>query len=288
MHVSIQEKEEIMEKMFSVFVDVRQTKVLIRGAGELATGVAHCLFRSGFPVCLTEISDPLAVRRSVSFCEAVYDGAMTVEGVTAVKVGSPEEIGGAWEKGEIPLLIDPDNKVKDVLRPHVVVDAILAKRNIGTEICDAPLVLGLGPGFTANQDVHVVIETNRGHDLGRLIFQGQAEPDTGVPGVIGGYGIERILRTPQAGIFHAVKMIGDAVANGEVVARVDGAPMHAQINGVVRGLLRDGMIVSTNLKAGDVDPRGKREACFTISDKAQALGGAVLEAILSQLPARIS
>jgi len=271
-----------------LYRDIREIKVLVRGAGELATGVAHRLFRSGFRLCMTEISGPLAVRRAVSFCEAVYDGAMKVEGVTAVKVGSPEEIGGAWEKGEIPLLIDPANKVKDVLRPHVVVDAILAKKNIGTEICDAPLVLGLGPGFTANQDVHVVIETNRGHDLGRLIFRGQAEADTGVPGVIGGYGIERVLRTPQAGIFHAVKMIGDTVAKGDVVASVDGAPMHAQINGVVRGLLRDGMVVSANLKSGDIDPRGKREACFTISDKARALGGAVLEAILSQLPARIS
>jgi len=271
-----------------LYRDIREIKVLIRGAGELATGVAHRLFRSGFRLCMTEISGPLAVRRAVSFCEAVYDGAMKVEGVTAVKVGSPKEIEGAWEKGEIPLLIDPANKVKDVLRPHVVVDAVLAKKNIGTEICDAPLVLGLGPGFTANQDVHVVIETNRGHDLGRLIFRGQAETDTGVPGVIGGYGIERVLRTPQAGIFHAVKMIGDTVAQGDVVASVDGAPMHAQINGVVRGLLRDGMVVSANLKSGDIDPRGKREACFTISDKARALGGAVLEAILSQLPARIS
>jgi len=271
-----------------LFAGVRQTKVLVRGAGEMATGVAHRLHRSGIRVCLTEIAAPLAVRRAVSFCEAVYDGVMTVEGVTAVNVGSPEEIEGAWGKGEIPLLIDPANKVKGVLRPDVVVDAILAKRNIGTEICDAPLVLGLGPGFTANQDVHVVIETNRGHDLGRLIFQGQAEPDTGVPGVIGGYGIERVLRTPQAGIFHAVKMIGDAVAKGDIVANVDGAPMHAQINGVLRGLLRDGIVVTKNMKAGDIDPRGKRGACFTISDKARAIGGAVLEAILSQLPVRVS
>ena len=277
-----------MINMDLLFAGVRQTKVLVRGAGEMATGVAHRLHRSGFRVCLTEIAAPLAVRRAVSFCEAVYDGAMMVEGVAAVKVGSPEEIEGAWEKGEIPLFIDPANKVKDVLRPQVVVDAILAKRNIGTEICDAPLVLGLGPGFTANQDVHVVIETNRGHDLGRLILQGQAEPDTGVPGVIGGYGIERVLRTPRAGVYHAVKMIGDAVAKGDIVANVDGAPMHAQINGVVRGLLRDGMVVSANLKSGDIDPRGKREACFTISDKARAIGGAVLEAILSQLPVRVS
>ena len=277
-----------MENRPLLFEEVRQTKVLIRGAGELATGVAHRLFRSGFRLCMTEVSGPLAVRRAVSFSEAVYDGAMKVEGVTAVKVDHPEKIEGTWEKGEIPLLIDPANKVKDALRPHVIVDAILAKRNIGTEICDAPLVLGLGPGFTANQDVHIVVETNRSHDLGRLIFQGQAEPDTGVPGVIGGHGIERVLRAPQAGIFHAVKMIGDTVAKGDVVATVDGAPMHAQINGVVRGLLRDGMVVSANLKSGDIDPRGKREACFTISDKARALGGAVLEAILLQLPARIS
>lgn len=277
-----------MENQPLLFEEVRQTKVLVRGAGEMATGVAHRLHKSGFHVCLTEIASPMAVRRAVSFCEAVYDGAMTVEAVTAVKIDRPEDISRTWDQGKIPLIIDPSNRTKGILKPDVVIDAIVAKKNIGTEICDAPLVLGLGPGFTANQDVHVVIETNRGHDLGRLIFHGQAEADTGVPGVIGGYGFERVLRSPHAGIFRILKAIGDAVHAGDVVALVDGDPIHAQINGVVRGLLRDGLVVPENMKAGDIDPRGKRDACFTISDKARALGGAALEAILSQLPARIS
>lgn len=277
-----------MDSWPKLYQDIRETKVLIRGAGEQATGVAHRLHRSGFRVCLTEIKFPLAVRRTVSFCEAMYDGAMTVEGVTAVNIEKADQVSDVWGEGNIPLIFDPQNKIRAILKPHVVIDAILAKKNIDTEICDAPLVLGLGPGFTAAMDVHVVIETNRGHDLGRLIFRGQAEPDTGVPGVIGGYGIERVLRTPRAGIFRTIKGIGESVKTGEVVAQVDGDPIQAKIDGVVRGLLRDGIVVSENLKAGDIDPRGNRDACFTISDKARALGGAVLEAILSQLPARIS
>lgn len=278
----------MMDYQFELYRDIWATKILIRGAGEMATGVAHRLHKSGFHVCITEIASPMAVRRAVSFCEAVYDDAMTVEGVTAVKVDGPEKISDIWGKGYIPLILDPANKVKNIFKPHVSIDAILAKKNIGTEICDAPLVLGLGPGFTAGRDVHVVIETNRGHDLGRLIFRGQAEPDTGVPGVIGGYGIERVLRTPRAGVLHTFKGIGDSVHAGEVIAHVDQDPIKARIDGVVRGLLRDGIVVSENLKAGDIDPRGNRDACFTISDKARALGGAALEAILSQLPSRIS
>lgn len=277
-----------MEIWRKLYREIRETKILIRGAGEQATGVAHRLHKSGFLVFMTEVAEPQAVRRMVSFCEAVYDGFKTVEEVTAVKISTPSDIAAVWEKKAIPLMVDPGNEVCAVLKPHVLVDAVLAKRNIGTEISDAPLVLGLGPGFTAAMDVHVVIETNRGHDLGRLMFRGQAEPNTGVPGVIGGYGIERVLRTPRAGIFHIVKDIGDSVKAGDVVAQVEGAPIPAKIAGVLRGLLRDGIVVPEDFKAGDIDPRGNRESCFTISDKARALGGAVLEAILSQLPARIS
>jgi len=270
-----------------LFGDIGDTIVLIRGAGEQATGVAYRLFRGGFKLCFTEIAEPLAVRREVSFCEAVYDGEKTVEGVTAKRIRGSEDIEQVWREGKIPLLIDPENRVRERLKPQVEIDAILAKRNVGTAITDAPLVIGLGPGFTAGKDVHIVIETNRGHDLGRLIFEGEAEPNTGVPGDIAGYGIERVLRATADGIFHNIRAIGDHVEAGDVIAEVEGKPVKTVIAGVVRGLLREGIQVTEGLKAGDVDPRAKREACFTISDKARALGGAALEAILYDLPKRM-
>ncbi len=254
--------------------------VLIKGAGEMATGVAHRLFHSGFRVCLTEIAEPLAVRRAVSFCEAVFEKEKEVEGVTARLVGTEEDIRLAWAEGCLPLIIDPDAKIRKLLNPQVVVDAILAKENLGTRTGDAPLVIGLGPGFKAGEDVHRVIETNRGHNLGRIIERGEAEPNTGVPGNIGGYTWERVLRAPAAGMFRAKKIIGDTVQAGETVADVDGAPVKAGISGVLRGILRDGIRVKEQMKAGDIDPRGTRENCFTISDKARAIAGGVLEAIL--------
>jgi xanthine dehydrogenase accessory factor len=254
--------------------------VLIKGAGEMATGVAHRLFRSGFRVCLTEIAEPLAVRRAVSFCEAVFEEEKEVEGVKARRVCGEEEIRRAWAQGWLPLIIDPGANIRKILKPVVMVDAILAKENLGTLASDAPLVIGLGPGFRAGEDVHVVVETNRGHNLGRIIEQGEAEPNTGIPGNIGGYTWERVLRTPAEGVFRAKKEIGDAVQAGETVAEVGGAPVKAGISGVLRGILRDGIRVREQIKAGDIDPRGTRENCFTISDKARAIGGSVLEAIL--------
>ena len=185
------------------------------------------------------------------------------------------------QEGMIPLLIDPEGKSRDALKPSVVVDAILAKKNIGTHKGDAPLVIGLGPGFWAGRDVDVVIETNRGHDLGRVIYDGPAEPDTGVPGDIAGVGTQRVLRASRDGAFRPVKQIGEMVAEGETVAWVEDDPVTTAISGVLRGLLREGTTVHKGLKSGDVDPRGKRENCFTISDKARAIGGGVLEAILS-------
>jgi xanthine dehydrogenase accessory factor len=230
---------------------------------------------------MTELSQPLAVRREVCFCEAVYDGQKEVEGVRAKRVPGPEGIASAWKEGAIPLLVDPDGQeTRRFLNPDVVVDAILAKRNTGTRIHDAPLVIGLGPGFTAAKDVHVVVETNRGHDLGRVLSRGTAEPDTGVPGEIGGFSTERVLRSPKKGVFRAECSIGDRVSKGTVVAVVDGSALVAQIDGTVRGLLRDGVEVKRATKVGDIDPRGRREHCFTISDKARAIGGGVLEAIL--------
>ena len=273
--------------LLKAYERIGQTRVLIRGAGEQASGVAHRLFVSGFNICLVETSSPLAVRRMVSFCEAVYDREKIVEGVAAVRINEPAEVFSVWEEEKLPLLVDPENNIKNFLKPHVLVDAILAKRNVGTKITDAPLVIALGPGFTAGKDVHVVVETNRGHDLGRLIFEGEAEPNTGVPGVIAGFGAERVLRAPQDGVFRVCKNIGDMVAANEIVAHVEGEPVKANISGVIRGLLRDGTKVTRGLKAGDIDPRGEQSYCTRISEKARSLGGSVLEAILSQLPKRL-
>ncbi len=255
--------------------------VLIRGAGEMASGVAHRLCQSHFKICMLEIPHPLAVRREVSFCEAIYEGEKEVEGVWAKLISKAEEIPATWGKGKIPLLMDPEGKKTwSFLKPDVLIDAIMAKKNLGTQITDAPLVIGLGPGFTAKKDVHIVIETNRGHHLGKMILSGTAEPDTGVPGEIGGYTLQRILRTMKKGAFHSQKSIGERVAKGSVVAVVDDFPIIAKISGVVRGLLREGTEVKKGMKVGDIDPRGKKELCFTISDKARSIAGGALEAIL--------
>ena len=255
--------------------------VLIRGAGEVASGVGHRLHQSHFKVCLTEIPHPLAVRRAVAFSEAVYEGKKEVEGVRAQLIFGPEEIESVWQKGGIPILVDPDGKkARTFLKPDVLVDAIMAKQNLGTQVHDAPLVIGLGPGFTARKDVHIVVETNRGHHLGKMILNGSAEPDTGIPGEIGAYTMERVLRTMKKGIFRPQKSIGDRVDRGSVVAVVDDFPVIAKISGILRGLLREGVEVRKGMKVGDIDPRNKKESCFTISDKARAIGGGVLEAIL--------
>ncbi len=246
----------------------------------MATGVVHRLAYSGFCTCITEIPEPLAVRRPVAFCEAVFEGQKEVEGLKAIRVNGKGEILRAWEGGKVPLVIDPEGSIRDVLNPDVVVDAILAKRNTGTFIGHAPLVIGLGPGFYAGKDVHCVIETNRGHHLGRVIEEGEAEPDTGIPGETSGYTWERVLRAPTSGRFKGIKQIGDRVEAGEIIAEVDGVSVDSKISGVLRGILHDGLSVRGGMKVGDVDPRGIREHCFTISDKARAIGGGVLEAIL--------
>jgi xanthine dehydrogenase accessory factor len=261
--------------------NVEELVVLIRGGGEMASGVAYRLHQSHFRICMIEIPHPLAVRREVTFSEAVYEGEKEVEGVRARLISKPEEIEWIWKKGDVPILVDPDGKkTRKFLKPDVLIDAIMAKKNLGTQVNDASLVIGLGPGFTAGKDVHVVIETNRGHNLGRVIFNDAADPDTGIPGEIGGYTIERLLRTMKKGIFHPQKSIGERVNKGGVVAVVDDFPVIARISGVLRGLLREGVEVKKGMKVGDVDPRGKKELCFTISDKARAIGGGVLEAIL--------
>lgn len=262
-------------------MSVENLKVLIRGGGDLASGVAHRLNRCHFKVCITEIPHPFAVRRAVSFCEAVYENEKTVEGVTARLVFSQYEVVSTWYDGKIPIIVDQDNRVKDVLKPDVLIDAIIAKKNLGTRITDARLVIGLGVGFNAGKDVHVIIETNRGHNLGRVITSGEAEADTGIPADIGGFSTERVLRAPAAGRFITSKQIGDYAGAGETVALVDGIQVKSQISGVIRGLLRNGTEVYQGMKVGDIDPRGIKEYCYTISDKARMVAGGALEAILA-------
>ncbi len=262
-------------------MDLTDLKICVRGGGELASAVAHRLHKSNFKLVLTEIADPQAVRRQVSFCEAVHYGTKEVESVLAKLVSSPDEIYTAWQDGSIPLIIDPETNIKSIIKPDVLIDAIIAKKNTGVNITDAPLVIGLGIGFYAGKDVHMVIETNRGHNLGRVITDGEAEADTGVPGIIGGYSRERVFRAPKDGKIKTIKDIGEYVKSGDVVAMVDDSSVKVEIDGIIRGMLADGTDVYKGMKAGDVDPRGKKEFCYTISDKGRAIAGAVLEAILS-------
>jgi xanthine dehydrogenase accessory factor len=265
--------DEVMKKISDI-------KVCIRGGGDLASGIAWRLYQSGFKVFITEIAKPLAVRRKVAFCEAVYDGRAVVEGVEAVLSSKAEDIYAIWHRGKIPLLVDPQCEAKRIIEPHVIVDAILAKKNLGTTIHDAPLVIALGPGFEADKDAHFVVETNRGHNLGRLITSGTAEPNTGVPGPVQGITTERVLRAPVEGKWQNILDIGDEVKKGDVVGSVNSVPVEAQIAGVIRGLIRSGTSVAEGVKLGDIDPRGNREFCYTISEKSRALGGTVLEGIL--------
>ena len=256
--------------------------IVIRGAGEMATGIACRLYRANFRrILMLETVSPLAVRRQVSFCEAVHEGRMTVEGIEAVKVADCDELQEAWEGGRIGVRVDPAGESLSECRPEVFIDATLAKRNLGTTLADAPLVIAMGPGFSAGVDCHVVIETNRGHNLGRLIASGPAAPNTGIPGDIGGFTKERVLRAPVAGIFSSERKLGDRVCRGEAIGRVDGVEVPALIDGILRGLIRPGSVVGKGLKIGDVDPRGEVSYCATVSEKTRALGGAVLEAILA-------
>jgi xanthine dehydrogenase accessory factor len=272
-------------------VQIQQTLVAVKGAGDLATGVIHRLVRAGFVVMATELPNPTVVRRTVAFAEAVTLGEMTVEEVTARRAASVEEIWAALVERLVPIVVDPDGGLLKEMHPAVLVEATLSKYNSGVSMNDAPIVVALGPGYEAGKDVHAVIETNRGHNLGRVYLHGCAEPDTGVPGAIGGYTIERLLRAPCAGILYGVRHIGDMVQVGETVAVIntgdgEAVPVSAAIPGILRGLVRDGLSVSNGMKVGDIDPRAAREHCFTISDKSRAVAGGVLEAILYHLNRR--
>jgi xanthine dehydrogenase accessory factor len=266
-------------------IDIRDTfvppntTVLVRGGGDLASGTAWRLHRCGFNVLITEIDHPLAVRRTVCFCEAVFEGRVIIEGVAAALADSPARASELWEKREIPVFVDPLCEIKRSISPHVLVDGIMAKKNLGTSLSDAPLVIGLGPGFTAGKDVHNVIETNRGHFLGRMIDSGCAEPDTGTPGAVMGITRDRVIHAPRAGLWKTSKEIGAMLRAGDKIGTIDGYSVTTLIDGVLRGAVRAGINVGKGMKLGDVDPRGIREHCFTISDKALAISGGVLEAI---------
>jgi xanthine dehydrogenase accessory factor len=256
--------------------------IAIRGAGEMATGVACRLYRANFKrILMLETLSPQAVRRQVSFCEAVHEKSMTVEGIEAVMVTDQVELDLAWAAGKIAVRVDPLAESVVSFRPDAYIDAIIAKRNLGTSIADAPLVVALGPGFLAGTDCHVVVETNRGHDLGRLIREGRAQANTGIPGNIAGFTRERVVRAPADGVFSTERQIGDPIGRGELVGRVGSAEAVAEIDGVLRGLIRPGSSVTKGLKIGDIDPRGEAGYCGTISEKARALGGSVLEALLA-------
>jgi len=257
--------------------------IVIRGGGDLASGVAVRLFRAGFSVMILEVDHPTVIRLPVSFARAVYEGKAIVEEIEAVLIPSWEKAKDTIKQGKIPVLIDPKGSCIKKLSPTVLVDAILAKRNLGIKIDQAPLVIGLGPGFTAGKDVEVVIETERGHNLGRVIYQGQAAPDTGIPGEVGGESKRRLLRAPAEGKIIPFHKIGDLLKEGEVIAEVERIPLKAEISGVLRGLIYPQSWVTKGMKIGDIDPRGIKEYCFTVSDKARSIGGAVLEAICAYL-----
>ena len=260
---------------------LRELVIVIKGAGEMASAVAWRLHMANLKnILMLEAVNPLAVRRGVSFCEAVHNRHMIVEEVEAVRVRDLSDTFQAWERRKIAVATDPRWQLLKVTRPNLVVDAILAKRNLGTRMQEAELVIGLGPGFSAGNDVHMVVETNRGHNLGRIITDGQAETDTGIPGSIDGLTEERVLRALTDGKFRARRSIGDYVKAAEIVGFVREAEIRSKVSGVIRGLIRSDTSVTHGLKIGDVDPRGKAPYCFTISDKARAIGGSVLEAVL--------
>lgn len=254
-------------------------KILIKGAGDLATGIASRLYGAGHQILMTEIQEPLTVRRTVAMSRAVYEGHAKVEEMEAFLADSKEAAIEIMERGDIAVMVDPRAESRKWYEPDVVVDAILAKKNLGTCITDAPFVIGVGPGFTAGEDCNCVIETKRGHTLGNIIWSGSAIPNTGVPGNVGGYTTERLIRSAARGKMEPKVHIGDCVREGEVVALTGGKPVYAQMSGIVRGMLQEGVYVEENLKIGDIDARAEISHCYTISDKARAVGGGVLEAV---------
>lgn len=267
----------------------KDSLILVRGGGDLATGTIHRLWSAGLRILVLEAEHPAAIRRQVSLCEAVYEGETTVEGLRAVRIDTLEQAQAVWAANAVPVLVDPAGESIRQVKPDIVIDAILAKKNLGTTRDMAPLTIALGPGFTAGQDVDVVVETKRGHRLGRIIREGTAIPNTGIPGVIGGYGKERVIHAQTAGNFVDVRKIGDIVEAGETIAHIESedgtvTPVTTQITGILRGLLRSGYPVVPGFKVADVDPRKEELSnCFLISDKARCIAGSVLELVCAQL-----
>ena len=255
--------------------------IVVRGGGDIASGVIQKIHRAGFRVVVLEVETPSFIRRTVCYGEAVYEKEVILEGSKAVLVNGINEIDKVLDEGNIAIIIDPSGKTIKKLNPIAVIDAILAKKNLGTKIDMAPITVGLGPGFRVGKDVDVVIETMRGHDLGRLIFSGEAEKNTGIPGVIKGYGEERVIYSKTDGIIKNIKDIGDIVEKDETIAFVGDIPVKSPLTGLIRGLIREGYSVSKGFKIGDIDPRkDQMKNCYTISDKARNIGGSALEAVL--------
>ena len=251
--------------------------IIVRGGGDLATGVVQKFVRAGFNVLILEVKSPSAIRRSVALCEAAYDGYAKVEDIECRKIAVPSEAEICWREGAVALLIDPDGSSINEIKPAAVIDAIIAKRNLGTSKCMADITIALGPGFCAGKDVHAVIETKRGHDLGRLILEGYAIANTGIPGEVAGESVRRVLHSPQEGVIIHKKQIGDIVGPGEPLFLINNAEVTAPISGLLRGLIREGSFVGKGMKVADIDSRTYVD-WNTISDKARCIGGAALEA----------
>lgn len=254
-------------------------RILIRGAGDLATGIAARLYGAGHQILMTEIPVPLTVRRTVAFSRAVYEKKIRIEDLEGCLADCEDDARKIMDRGDIAVMVDPEADCRRWYCPDVLIDAILAKRNLGTKITDAPFVIGIGPGFTAGKDVNCVVETKRGHTLGKIIWDGTAIPNTGIPGDVGGYTVERLIRAAASGEIEPMACIGDYVEKGQVVALTGGKPVYAKMSGIVRGMLQPGVQVNENLKIGDIDARAEINHCYTISDKAKAIGGGVLEAV---------
>lgn len=259
---------------------MRKPIVLVRGGGDIATGTCNRLYHSGFKVVVVEIDKPTVIRRTVSAASSIFDGACRVENVNYKRVEGLSEVSKAFEQGHVPVLVDSDMDCARDLKPDLIVEATLAKKNMGLSKDLAPYVIALGPGFRAGMDCHAVIETSRGHDLGRIIYEGTTKANTGIPGNIEGYTEERIIRAPKAGFVEQINTIGDLVEQGQCIGHVSNVEIRAEISGVIRGFIHPSVQVVENMKIGDIDPRANVQACHSISDKARALGGSVLEAYL--------
>lgn len=254
--------------------------IIVRGGGDIASGTINRLHNMGFKVLVLEIPNPNFIRRKVCYGEAVYEGEFTLENAVSKFAHNLEEIYSIWEEGKIPVYIDPDMKILQKIHPDALVDGILAKKNLGMSKDLAPITIALGPGFEAGKDADAVIETNRGHNLGRIIYEGRASENTGIPGIINGYGRERVIYAPASGILKIVHDIGSVVKKDEIIAYIDNKPVYASLTGLIRGMIREGSFVKEGLKISDIDPREDQlKNCWTISDKARTISGGTAEAL---------